>query len=933
MKKIHYLLFIFLIFSLKVLCAGIQQSSTLIKGVLPNGLTYYIYPNNYPRGEAVYRLFVKSGSVNETNSQRGLAHFLEHMAFNGTKNFPGNKMVRFLESRGAKFGKDLNAHTSFNETVFKLQLPSKDHAMLDSTMTILADWAAGGLLLDSMEIESERGVVLSEWLSRSGPEAEINNALLMELLNGSRYSQRIVIGDTAVIRNFKKPELAAYYRDWYRPDLMAVAVAGDVDVAEVEKQLKEKFGRIPRKNGGKLVEYSIAPYKSAEAKVMVNKSLTKAELNVMQLLPIQEGVKTEKAYRTYLSGLLLNRLIKARLNALSFDNPAYLKADGSVSRFLNAGMVTMATVELDTLKLKEGITEFITALNQMRHFGFLRTEILKQKRIYLSQLKRKAVSKLPVRSDEIMDEIYSDYFVGNVFTTPQEEYRLAQKYIDKIDSMSMLERMKTVVKPEKMHYLLTTYSGVGSLVESNDSLMAFINHIYVKKPLPYSRLMDSVPDELLEKEPQVATILQRKMIAEIGAEELDLSNGVKVIFKHSVTDKDKITISAFRKTGSYSLPASDYVSSLVAGNVVALSGAGRFSRDALSYYLAGNSASVRFLIDKTRSGVFGSASMVDIETLFSLMYLKWNFPKVDSKIFTQTKEKSIQEYKTSNKTEESVFYEEFSRLLKKTDYTTRELTDTVLTHELNEDRILPIFNHCFGAASGYTFVVMGDCELSDCEAYILRYIGGLPAGNVSENYVYEGGMPNLTSAILKRKAGDSPKAVVSLVFQQTDIRGRLSAFNLQNEIAAAVLKMRLLKELREKMGMVYSVGVSSGATLYPAPLSRNSISFRCLPENAELLIDKIKILLVQMQKAPENFEKELSDVKVNLIKSYELDKQKDSFWASSIRNTLFNKEDSWSSIVDYPQIVQSVSVGQIAYLFGLNYNMDTAIESILLPKK
>ena len=208
----------------------LKYDEKVVTGKLKNGLTYYIYPNDNPRGEAVYRLFIKAGSVYETERQKGLAHFLEHMAFNGSRNFPADAMVRFLESKGAKFGADLNAHTSFNETVYKLQLPSSDPAMVDSTMMILADWATG-LTIDPVEVEKERGVIMSEWLSKKDAKRDANNMLLMALLNNSRYSDRLTIGDTAVIKNCSRNDIADYYKSWYHPSLMAVAVAGDVSFA------------------------------------------------------------------------------------------------------------------------------------------------------------------------------------------------------------------------------------------------------------------------------------------------------------------------------------------------------------------------------------------------------------------------------------------------------------------------------------------------------------------------------------------------------------------------------------------------------------------------------------------------------------------------------------------------------------------------------
>ncbi len=282
-----------LLYSTALHAKDLKQSSKLIKGRLENGLTYYVYPNNYPKGEAVYRLFIKSGSLYENEDQRGLAHFLEHMAFNGTTHFPGNTLIKYLESKGAKFGTDFNAHTSMNETVYKLQLPSSELSFIDTTLMILSEWA-GGLALDSLQIEEERGVILSEWLLQTGPKYDAQNAFLMELLNNSRYSQRKTIGDTAVIRHFTHTQLRDYYKKWYDPALMAVAVAGDVDPRKTEQLIAKRFSGLKSSLKAPVPEYRIENYADVRVKKLSHEALDKIELSVIQLLDLPAPVKTEK---------------------------------------------------------------------------------------------------------------------------------------------------------------------------------------------------------------------------------------------------------------------------------------------------------------------------------------------------------------------------------------------------------------------------------------------------------------------------------------------------------------------------------------------------------------------------------------------------------------------------------------------------------------
>ena len=922
---------LFLICSIQISAEKLKQHPKLIKGKLSNGLTYYIYPNAYPKGEAVYRLFIKSGSVYEKDTQRGLAHFLEHMAFNGTTHFPNNTLVHFLESKGAKFGKDLNAHTSFNETVYKLQLPSSSTTMVDTTLTILSDWACG-FLLDSTEINDERGVIMSEWLSRKDPESDVNNTMLLDLLNESRFSKRLVIGDTAVIKHFKYNEIRDYYKTWYQPQLMAVAIVGDVDPAKVEKMIVDKFGSIRVNSSFKAPAYDISDYSGQKARIITNPALPKVELNMMQLLPKSKPVSSEKDYPDYLFRLLLNRLMTSRMNTLALKNPTYVKGSVSISDLLNTKTILMSTVELNPSRISEGICEFTLQTEQMFRYGFLRHEIEKVKKVYLNQMKRKVSSKSPEPSENLMNEVYADFYKGNTLVSLDEEYRLLQKYIDRIDSVSIVKMLQKSVHSNHTNYLLSTFENNTKSISTNHSLLALVNKVQKSPIARYEKKLETIPDNLLAKEPLSGKITKQKIVPEIDAQEYELSNGVKVIFKHAVTEKNKISISAFRKGGSYALDSVDYVTSLTTDNIVSLSGAGKFSRESLSNFLAGNTSSVRFLIEKTRSGVVGGANLQDVETLFQLLYLKWCEPKVDSLIFKQLKEKSIQTYLTANKTDETKFYEDFSNLLKSKDYTTRELTDSVLVKEMIMDRVLPIFNQCFGNASGYTFVIMADCPFDEIKSYVMKYIGGLPEGSSKTSFAYNGGNIRITPAILERKVGDSPKATVSLVFQQKEIPISLSTYNLQNKMLCDVVKMKLLNELREKMGMVYSVGVTSGATLHPSPLSRNTISFRCLPQNVEKLIVKTVEIVQELERDPQGFELELNDVKTNLIKAMKIEKQKDSFWSSSIRNKLFNNENNWDDIVNYEKNVQSITASQIARLIPEDLNVKGMIRSILLPK-
>lgn len=915
----------------RVSAKEIERHPGLIEGRLSNGLTYYIFPNDYPKGEAVYRLFIKSGSIYEKESQKGLAHFLEHMAFNGSRHFPGSSLVRFLESKGARFGKDLNAHTSFNETVYKLQLPSNDPLVVDSTITILADWC-GGLLLDSLEIEDERGVIMSEWLSKTGPKFDAQNALLMELLNNSRFSQRIVIGDTAVIRNFSHQELRDFYNEWYHPSMMAVAVTGDIDAKAVEKAIVEKFSGYYGKKK-RLPDYIIPDYEEMNVKTVIHESFDKIELIGLQLMPLLPPVKKEKDYPAYLQRILLNRLFSLRLNALSFDHPAYDKASAGVSSFLNEKSVLITSVELQPNKVVSGAGQFLHHLEQMYRYGFVSAEIERIKKSYLASLERRAYSKAPVQSISLMNEIYFDFFTENAIVTPKEEFRLAQKFIEKIDSASLVRYMRETMDWDKTHFLLTSFETEGDETLLRDSIFTIISNIKTKTLRPYTKEIE-IRSELLDNIPSGGKIISKKQIPEVGIDELTLSNGARVFYKHSSEDRERVVLSGFRKGGLYALDSTYYVSGNYAAGIIGLSGAGSFSRDELSYFLAGNTASVRFLIDKTRSGISASSAPADVETLFQLLYLRWTQPRIDDSVFNQAKEKAIESYRNKNETGSEKFYDALSKLLQENNYTNRKLNDTIIDRELHADKALKVFNDTFAGAGSFTFVIISDLLLEELEPYIEIYLSGLPEGTPDMDYKIKRNLkPIHEKTVFEQHIGENPRASVSLIFQQ-EATGESPALNsLEDDLTKAVIRMKLLSTLREEMGMVYSVSVAASSTLYPSPVSRQTISFTTAGENVEVLIDRTLSELRKMAYEPDYFASELTDVKTNLKKEMELNKQKNAFWSSTIRNTIFNNEKEWRMVSDFNKIIQGITPAQIAgKIRERMVESESFVQAVLYPR-
>lgn len=931
MKKNRLLIFLLLLVPLLAPAQQLPRDTKLRMGQLENGLTYYIYPNRMPKGEAVYRLFVNAGSVNERDDQQGLAHFLEHLAFNGTKHFPGDGIVRFLESKGAKFGKDLNAHTSFNETVYKLQLPSADPLLVDTTLTILSDWA-GGLLIAPDEVEKERGVILSEWLSRGGTQTDNSMKLVMEILNGSPYSRRITIGDTAVIRHASPQTIRDYYQQWYRPELMAVAVVGDVDAGQVERMIRDKFAGLSGGVGksGVPAHPAIPEYSQTEAHIAATPNVKKTELDMLMLLPQPHAVQTAADYKQYLLRSMVNRLMKQRFNALSFDDPSYAKGSVQYSRFLGATGVTDASVELTKGKLRQGIADFVAAQQQIYRYGFTQSEIDHAKKTLLHSMRNKVESANSVRSASLMDEIYADFYDGNRLISRKDELQLLEQMLPAIDSLAMSDFVRQTFETRPQHYLLRGGEEIAQEFSDENDLLLLINDSRRQPVARYWRHID-VPETLVSLRP-ANHIVSETAIPEIDATDIRLDNGARVIFRHADTEQDRVTLSAFRKGGQYGLDSTRYYTSLVAPSVIGLSGAGDFSREGMNLFLAGSTASVRLLVDKLRTGVAASAHTPDVETMFQLLWLRWTQPRLDTSIVRMTLDKLKEGYRLKQETPQDRFSRELNWLMSGRNYTNAVLTDTLIDKWVRTDDMLPLHHRFFGPATGYTFVVIGDCALDEIRSYISTYIGELPRGQADTAWVVGTRQIPHQDIAFVRAASDQKKATVSLVWQQDKPVGDLQVQEVYATVLKSVLRSVLLKRLREEMGKVYSVSASVASGRYPSYLSRSTIAFVCQPDDVDTLISATRQELQTLYDTPERFDGYLEDVKQNLIKEHALQLQQTAYWTSWMRNSVYNNQEDWTWFGRYDDVVKGMTMKDIADYARHVLHNGHEVKAVLLPE-
>lgn len=886
----------------------LKRDARLRTGRLDNGLTYYIYPNDRPKGEAVYRLFVKAGSVMENDDQRGLAHFLEHIAFNGTRHFPGDGIIRFLQSKGAKFGKDLNAHTAYTETVYKLQLPTADASVVDSTMLILADWA-GGMTISPEEVEKERGVIMSEWRQRGGSQTAASQRLLDELLNGSRYAQRMPIGDTAVIQHATAATLRRFYEQWYTPDRMAVAVVGDVDADEIENLIKRYFSKLHKGGGADWRHVMIPPFAETTGKVSTDTLARTNELEIVTLCPLPNSVKTKDDYRQYLTRAVVNRLFKQRFNSLSFSNPAYDKASVQYASFLGATGVVDASAELSKGKVREGIADFIAHCRQIEAWGFTNGEIRRVGKSLEKSLRLKAEGRSGVSSAQIMESIYADYYAGNTFISLKDEYALMQELLPKIDSTAVLKAVRKVFKPANRHYLLTGNSA--DIDIDSVALVSLIAEAYGQPVLPRYHDDTTMPDELCNVE-YARHIVSEKKINAIDATDIRLDNGTRVLFRQSLAEPDRIQLSGFRKGGQYAIDSAQYVNGIVGPPMVSLSGAGGFTRDALASFLSGNTASVRMLVDKMRTGVAASAHLDDMETMFQLLWLKWTQPQIDDNVFRLTMEKLIEADSLRHPTPTQLFTKRMQRLLNGSDYIHDDLTKERLRAEVVEDSILPVMRRFYGPAQGYTFIVTSSAPLEEVRPLIETYIGGLPTGKADTAWVAPARHVVAADTVLTGHSGEADKATVTMLHLQYSDSTDYFKRQVLQDLTKNVLRQAMLKTLREEMGKVYSVSVSISSTPYPTFLQMGTIAFVCKPGDDSTLVAAARKVISDFTLNPQAFAEEIADAKANLIKEHAKQAQRSAWWTTWIRNAIYYGHEQWQRLNDYDAIVDGITDAELS---------------------
>ena len=900
-------------------------------GKLDNGLTYYIRHNAWPEHRAEFYIAQRVGSIQEDDNQRGLAHFLEHMAFNGSKHFKGDEMLRWCESVGVKFGTDLNAYTSIDQTVYNISnVPTTREGIIDSCLLILFDWA-DGLLLEKEEIEKERGVIHEEWRLRTSAQMRMLERDLPKLYPGSKYGHRMPIGLMEIIDNFEPPFLQAYYEKWYRPDNQAIIVVGDFDVDSVEQKIKTLFSPIVLPENRALVTTYPVP-DNDEAIYIIDKD-KEQQYNIIDVLMKTEAFPDSlKGSLAYLAALYVKDAAVSMLNdrlreyAEKPESP-FLQASAGFGPYLLSR--TVDAFELGILP-KEGqydsaLTAVITEARRAAEFGFTATEYSRFKANYLSNLEKTYSNKDKRYNRQFVNSYVQNFLNNEPIPSIDFTYQTMKQVVPLLPLEMANEVIKELVLPTDTNLVVLNFNNEkeGAVYPTEEGLKKAVDAGRTAKIEAY---VDNVKDEpLMTTLPEPGTIKKEKK-DRFGFTELTLSNGVKVVLKQTDLKKDQVLLEGYGYGGSGLYDIVELPNLNMFNDVISASGLGNFSHTELEKALAGKIASASLSLSAYREQVNGSSTPKDVETMLQLVYLYMTSINKDQKSFDNLMQTSEVALKNRLLQPENVFSDSL-RLTLGNHGPRSKAFDLDDLKKVDYDRILQIAKERTANAAAFTFDIIGNYDEATIRPLICQYLGSLPSQKKVEKSkcISEDFTGNVVNSF-KHKA-ETPKAIAVMFWYSKQM-----PFNLENSVKASIagqiLSMEYLKKIRENASAAYTCGASASVSKDDFEQS-SSIYVYCpmKPEKADTALMIMRDEVNAMAAGTCDADK-LAKVKEYLLKNHADQLKQNGYWLGQINAWRYHGIDFHT---DYEKVVNAQTPESICAFVKEVLKAGNRAEVVMMP--
>ena len=879
-------------------------SSEIKIGKLSNGLTYYIRKNGRPEKKVELRLVVKVGSIMEDDDQRGLAHFTEHMAFNGSKHFKKNELVSFLQSIGVQFGADLNAYTSFDETVYILPIPTDKPENFEKGMTVLEDWAST-VAFENAEIDKERGVVLEESRLGKGANDRMNKVIFPKLFAGSKYAERLPIGKDDILKNFKYDVIKRFYKDWYRPDLMAVIVVGDLDVAEAEKKIKEHFEKLKNPSKERPRTYAEIPARTtSEGASATDKEATN---NIIRIYYSTKKSKPDLTINDYREGIVKNlfgTILGQRLQELTQKpNPPFVFAGTGLNGFVQGHEVYSSFLLVGKSGAEPGITAIVQENERARKFGFTADELERTKKATLRSLERSYNEKDKTESQVHAEELIRNFLVQETIPGIEAEFNYHKEFLPTI-TLEELNKYaaKTIPSAEGKLVVYTGSDKSDTPIPTSDELLALTAKAEQTPVTAYEE--KAVATSLMDKAPVGGKIVNEKENKELGFTELTLGNGVKVIFKQTDFKNDQIVMGCQRYGGQSLYDQKDYFNAAYAATVVGQMGVKDFSPVDLRKVLSGKTASASPLFGVLNEGIRGQSGTADLESMLQLVYLFFTQPRKDEALFASfvSKQQAMVQNMMSNP--QTVFQDTVQKILYNNNPRAPRFPKADDFTKINLDRALEIYKERFGNANGFTFIFVGSFDLNKLKELVSTYLGSLPSAPITPAFKDLGIRP--VKGVVKKevKKGSEPKSFISMAF--TGESPYSEDANLKLQVLIDVLNIKLIETLREDLSGIYGGGMRATFNKNPYSNYAINVSLPCGPENVDKLI---AATTAEIQKIKDNgpTEVDLNKVKETMGKKHQEDLKDNNYWLAKLQQTIELGHDP-AAMLSFDKRLNAISV-------------------------
>lgn len=934
MKKIQSLL-ILAILSISIgfaqidLKQDIPNDPDVIVGKLENGMTYYIRHNETPKNRAELTIITHSGAIQEDEDQRGLAHFCEHIAFNGTKNFPKHELVDFLERTGMKFGAEVNAYTSFDETVYGITVPLDSADFLDKGLLVLHDWAHL-VSFEDEEIDAERGIIHEEWRMNQGAQNRMQKKLFNAIFKGSKYAERSPIGLMSVVDSCEYDALRRYYKDWYRTDRQAVVIVGDFDATVMEEKVKTLFSKIPKtENPREYVQVQIPNNEEPIVAIMSDKENPSTAIQIY-IKHDKFFMNTVEDYRQSIAQNLYNGMIGKRLQELTMtDNPPFIYGYSGYSEFIGPKDVYISVAATKEDGIEEGAKTILRENFRVKQHGFTGTELAREKKSVMKMMKKQYNDRNKQKSASYVNE-YKANFLGSKTPFPgmENEYKYYQEFLEGITLEEVNALAQKWITDENMIILVTAIEKEGLKIPTEAEILAIAKGAKNEKLEPYVDKVSTRP--LFEAKKLISTegkVSKKSKIKAFDAEEWTLSNGMKIVIKATDFKDDEIRMTGF-SYGGYSLYGQeDDISSKIATDIITESGLNGFDRTELEKLLSDKTVSVNPYISELSEGFSGASSVNDFETMLQLVHLYFTKPRYDETAYNSYVDRMKSVYENQAVSPEKVFSNKISATLSSDHMRARPMTATILD-EANYKRVHKIYRERFNDPASFTFYFVGNVNIKTAKPLVEKYLATLSNSNNNEKFADLGIEYPKGKVDVQAKKGTEQKSIVLLQFNHDFDYAQKD--RLAIKALGKVLSINLIEEIREKQSLVYSIGAYPNYEKLPTGKATVTVYFPCAPDQIETATNGTLDIFRRIVKDGPT-EINLNKAIQQLSKERETKMRENSYWINSMKSYNFNNVD-YSEFKNEEKMIQSLTIKDLQEVAKKYLNEDNFVRVTLVPE-